>query len=57
MIFGIVQNTTEKSEGTKIHVKHGVIKSGRFTLPAGVLDVLRHKAMETSKAMERMSAR
>ena len=42
-IFGIIQPGKDKWEGTKIHVKHGLIKPGRFVVPYGLVDLFKDR--------------
>jgi hypothetical protein len=56
MIFGIIQSGTNRWAGTKVHVKHGVIKPDKFTMPAGLLDLFREKAKQADMAMDTMSS-
>ena len=55
MIFGVIQRGTTCWEGTKVHVKHGLIQPGRFGVPFGLLELLREKAMQAATAMDRLS--
>ena len=55
MLFGIIQKGEATWEGTKIHVRHGALKPGRFTIPAGILDLIREKAGHFAAAMDRIS--
>lgn len=55
MLFGIIQKGSGSWEGTKIRVRHGVLRPDRFTIPVGVLDLIREKAAHFSSAMERLS--
>ena len=55
MIFGQIQKGPSKWEGTKVHVKHGMLKPGKFTVPVGVLDLLRAKAAHALSAIESTS--
>ena len=54
-IFGIVQNGKDKWEGTKIHVKHGLMKPGRTVVPYGLIELFREKATHTKEAYESIS--
>lgn len=56
MIFGIVQKGPNRWEGTKLHVREGLVKPGKFTVPAGLIDLFREKATIVSAAMSNMSA-
>ncbi|MGJ0505780.1 MAG: hypothetical protein ACR652_01335 [Methylocystis sp.] len=55
MIFGIIQNGPNQWDGTKIHVKHGLLKPDKFTVPAGLLDLFREKAQNAAAAMSKIS--
>ena len=57
IIFGIIQKGPNRWEGTKIHVKDGVLKPGKFVIPAGLLDLFREKADITRLAMAQISAK
>lgn len=54
-IFGIVQKGRQKWEGTKVHAQHGVLKPGTFSVPAGLLDLIKEKAGLAASAMDAMS--
>lgn len=54
-IFGVVQPGRDKFEGTKVHVKHGVLRPARFVVPAGLLDLYKEKSAHISEAMAGMS--
>ncbi|SNS77424.1 hypothetical protein [Sphingopyxis indica] len=54
-IFGIIQKGPGKWEGTKVHVKHGLLKPGKFVVPAGLLHLFREKAALASEAMIALS--
>ena len=56
IVLGIIQKGPNAWNGTKIGVKHGVLKPGTFTLPAGLLDLFTEKAIAAATAMEGMSA-
>lgn len=55
-IFGLIQKGSSAWEGTKVHVKHGLVAPGNFTIPAGLLPLLKEKAAHTAAAMNSMSA-
>jgi len=55
MIFGIIQNGPNQWGGTKVHVKHGLLKPDKVTLPAGLLDLFREKAENAATAMSNIS--
>jgi hypothetical protein len=54
-IFGIIQKGPYRWEGTKIHVKDGILQPGTFTVPAGLLPLFREKAALSADAMAAMS--
>lgn len=51
MIFGIIQKGPNRWEGTKIHVRDGLLKPDKFVIPAGLIDLFRQKASIVSSAM------
>lgn len=55
MIFGIVQKGQNRWEGTKLHVRDGLLKPGKFVIPAGLNDLFRQKANIVSTAMAELS--
>jgi hypothetical protein len=55
MIFGMIQKGPNKWEGTKVHVRHGVLKPGKFIVPIGLLDLIREKASNASDMMAAIS--
>jgi hypothetical protein len=55
MIFGLIQKGSHKWEGTKVHVQHGELKPGKFTVPAGLLDLFKEKANRAAMAMDGIS--
>ncbi|MER8374224.1 hypothetical protein [Mesorhizobium sp. M1406] len=55
-IFGLIQRGSSRWEGTKIHVRDGVIKPGKFVVPRGIADLLKEKAADSSKAFENLTA-
>lgn len=55
MIFGIIQKGPNRWEGTKVHVKHGMVKPDTFTVPAGLLDLLKEKAQNAGTSMSTIS--
>lgn len=54
-IFGIIQKGPNKWQGTKIHVREGLIKPDRFVIPAGLLDLFREKAQHAANRIGTMS--
>jgi hypothetical protein len=55
MIFGMIQKGPNQWEGTKVHVKHGLLTPGKLTIPAGLLDLFREKAESVSTKMSNIS--
>jgi hypothetical protein len=55
IIFGIIQKGPGQWEGTKVHVKHGLLKPAKFVVPAGLLSLFRQKAALASEAFAAMS--
>ncbi len=55
MIFGMIQKGPNRWDGTKVHVKRGLLKPDKFTVPAGLLDLFRQKAEHTAAAMSKIS--
>ena len=55
MIFGLIQKGPNRWEGTKVHVREGQLKPGKFTIPAGLIDLFKKKANLVSEAFEAMS--
>jgi hypothetical protein len=56
MLFGIIQKGGDTWEGTKVHVRQGVLKPGSFTVPLGLLDLIREKAAISKSAIDNISA-
>jgi hypothetical protein len=56
LIFGMIQKGSSRWEGTKVHVKRGVLKPGDFVVPAGLLPLLKEKASLAETAMEKVSS-
>lgn len=56
IIFGIIQHGANRWEGTKVHVKQGVLKAGRFGVPAGLIPLFVEKAAIAGAAANSMSA-
>jgi hypothetical protein len=54
-IYGVIQPGPNKFEGTKVHVRDGAIRPGKFVIPAGLLDLFREKAQHAQNAMNDMS--
>lgn len=55
VLFGVMQAGPDKWEGTKIHVKHGTLKPGKFVVPGGIAGLLREKASYAATAMSAIS--
>jgi hypothetical protein len=55
VIFGMVQKGPGTWEGTKVHVKNGVLKPAKLVVPAGIADLLREKASYAISAMSSIS--
>jgi hypothetical protein len=55
MIFGIIQKGSAVWQGTKINTNQGWFKSGKFVVPAGLVDLFREKALIASDAFASMS--
>lgn len=55
IIFGIIQKGPNSWEGTKIHVREGLIKPGKFVVPAGLIDLFRQKSRQVRAAMSSIS--
>ena len=57
MIFGMIQRGPDPWMGTKVHVRHGVLRQdAKVTIPAGLLGLFKDKARLASDAMEGLSA-
>ena len=54
-IFGTIKHGSNRWEGTKVHVREGVLKPGRFVLPPGLIDLYRQKAEIVRNAHASMS--
>ncbi|HCZ00027.1 MAG: hypothetical protein A3D16_02855 [Rhodobacterales bacterium RIFCSPHIGHO2_02_FULL_62_130] len=54
-VFGIIQKGPNKWEGTKIHVKSGLLRPRKFVIPAGLLDLFRQKADHSASSMAQLS--
>ena len=55
IVFGLVQKGPGPWEGTRICVRDGVLKPGKFVVPAGLLSLFREKAEFASRVMASMS--
>jgi hypothetical protein len=56
IIFGMIQKGPNQWDGTKVHVKHGLLKPGKISIPAGLLDLFREKAENVATAMSKISS-
>lgn len=54
-IFGIIQKGSNKWEGTKVHVREGIIKPDQFVVPVGLLDLFHEKAKLAADGLNAMS--
>ncbi len=54
-IFGVIQKGNGEWSGTKIHVRHGLLKPAKVVLPAGLLDLFVEKAIHVSKSISTIS--
>jgi hypothetical protein len=54
-IFGIIQKGNGEWDGTKIHVRQGLLKPNRVVIPAGLLDLFIEKAAHVSKSFATIS--
>jgi hypothetical protein len=55
-IFGIIQKGPNKWVGTKVHVRHGVIKPDRFEIPGGLMYLFYEKAKLAADGLGAMSS-
>jgi len=56
MIFGMIQKGPNRWDGTKVRVKHGLLKPNKFTVPLGLLDLFRDKAESAATKMSNISS-
>ena len=54
-LFGMVQKGSATWEGTKVHVRGGVVKPGQMTLPAGLFDFICDRAAMADEKYSGMS--
>jgi len=54
-IFGIIQKGSGKWSGTRVCVKHGMLKPDKFLIPAGLLDSFHEKASHAAAAISNIS--
>jgi hypothetical protein len=55
MIFGMIDKGPFPWKGTMVHLKRGELKPGEYVVPAGLLDLLKSKAIHADAAIQRMS--
>ncbi|TPN36625.1 hypothetical protein FKO01_08640 [Mesorhizobium sp. B2-3-3] len=55
ILFGYVQPPKSKWVGTKIHVRQGAIKPGKFELPGDIYWYIRDKMLEMSSLNQKIS--
>jgi hypothetical protein len=51
-----IQKGPNQWDGTKIHVKHGLLKPSEISVPAGLLDLFREKAENVATTMSNISS-
>lgn len=56
MIFGMIQKGPYRWDGTKVHVKHGLLKPEKIIVPAGLLELFKSKAENAALAMSKISS-
>jgi hypothetical protein len=56
IIFGMIQKGNGPWEGTKVHVRQGLLKPGKVSFPAGVLDLFREKSQHAANAFANISS-
>jgi hypothetical protein len=54
-IFGTIQKGLNRWEGTKVHVKRGVLKPGKFVVPYGLLSLFKEKSSIAANANQNVS--
>jgi len=54
-IFGVIQKGANKWEGTKVHVKHGLLKPGSVAVPYGILGLIKERASRVAAVNEVIS--
>lgn len=54
-VFGTIIEGPNRFEGTKVHVREGLLRPGRFVLPAGLLALFREKAEHAGRAVDSIS--
>jgi hypothetical protein len=55
IIFGIIQKGGGSWEGTKIHVRQGLLRPGKIVLPSGLLDLFIEKSAHVSRSLSKIS--
>ncbi|QBR71195.1 hypothetical protein CU048_07745 [Beijerinckiaceae bacterium] len=56
-LFGIIQPTTMKWEGSKVHVKYGVLGPGKYLLPTELFEYIKDRARNYGNIQAGMSER
>jgi hypothetical protein len=56
VIFGLIQKGTGKWDGTKVHLRHGLLKPSKVKIPNGVMGLFRDKANFAISAMSSISS-
>jgi hypothetical protein len=56
MIFGMIQKGPNQWDGTKIHVKRGLLEPSQISVPARLLDLFREKAENAATTMSSISS-
>lgn len=51
IVFGSIQKGSHHWEGTKVRVRHGLLKPGDFAIPSALLSLFKEKAVIAHKAM------
>jgi hypothetical protein len=54
-IFGMIQKGPNRWEGSKVHVRRGLLKPGKFTVPAGLVHLIKEKATHVTARLGEMS--
>lgn len=54
-VFGMIQKSQAKWDGTKVHVKHGVIRPQKIAVPYGLAQFYNDKAREVAAIYEEIS--
>ena len=56
IVFGMIQKGEGRWEGTKVHVRHGLLKPSRVVVPGSLIPLIREKSALLAAAAESMSA-